>query len=61
MRAAWLLSLMILICGVLAAVGYPAVHFAGQPVFGVRGLLLAIFGAALPPLVVSGIKKWRAK
>jgi hypothetical protein len=61
MRAAWLLSLMIVICGVAAARGIPAVYVAGRPVFGLSGLLIALAGAALPPLAVIGFKKLRAK
>ncbi len=61
MRAAWLLSLMIVICGVAAALGLPAVYVAGRPIFGFSGLLIALVGAALPPLVVIGFKKLRAR
>lgn len=61
MRAACLLSAMFLIGGILAALGYPAVYAAGRPVTGMSGLLVALIGAALPPLVVLCVRKLRQK
>jgi hypothetical protein len=61
MRAAYLLSLMFLIGGVLAVLGYPAIYVAGRPILGLSGLLVALVLAALPPLVVLGFRKMRSK
>jgi hypothetical protein len=56
MRAALLLSLMSLICGVAALFGIPAIWVGGRPIAGIAGLLTALLFAAVPPLVVLG---WR--
>jgi len=56
MRAALLLSVLLSICGVAAALGYPAVYFAGEPVLGIKGLVLALAIAALCP---AGVLAWR--
>lgn len=61
MRAALLLSAMFIIGGILAALGYPAVYVAHRPAMGLGGLLIALFGACLPPLVVFGIRRLRQK
>jgi hypothetical protein len=61
MRAAYLLSLMCIICGVAAALGYPAVYVAGRAVMGLSGLLIALVYATFPPLVVLGIRRMRRK
>jgi hypothetical protein len=61
MRAAILLSVLFLICGVAAFFGVPAVHIDGQPVLGVRGFATALIAAAIPPLVVFGWRKIFAK
>jgi hypothetical protein len=47
--------------GILAVLGYPAVYVAGRPVVGLSGLVFALIGAALPPLVVLGIRKLRRR
>ncbi len=59
MRAAWLLSALFIICGILAGLGYPAVHIGGKPVTGVNGLFLALIAAFFPPLVVLAVRKFR--
>jgi hypothetical protein len=56
MRAAALLSLLVLICGVAAALGYPAVRINGTPVVGLWGLAVAIPVAAAFP---SAVFAWR--
>ena len=52
MRAALLLALLFVIGGVAAALGYPAVRFAGTPVAGIKGLVLAVAMAAILPAAV---------
>ena len=52
MRAALLLSLMVMICGMAAAFGYPAVWISGAPVLGLRGLVAAALMATAFPLAV---------
>jgi len=59
MRAAWLLSVLFIICGILAWLGYPAVYVGGEPVTGSKGLFLALIAAFFPPLVVLAIRKFR--
>jgi hypothetical protein len=61
MRAAYLLSALFIVGGILAVLGYPAVYAAGRPVTGLSGLLIALVFAALPPLVVLVIRKLRQK
>lgn len=61
MRAAYLLSLMCVICGVGAVMGYSVVYLAGRPITGVSGLLLSLVYACLPPLVVLGVRRFRRK
>ncbi len=52
MRAALLLSLLCVICGVAAAFGVPAVWIRQQPVIGVSGFAVGLLFAAIPPSVV---------
>lgn len=61
MRAACLLSVACIICGVAAALGYPAVYVAGRAVFGLSGFVIALVYASLPPLVVLGVRRLRQK
>jgi hypothetical protein len=61
MRAASLLSALILICGVAALFGVPAVYSGHRPVFGLNGLLMSLIGAAIPPLVVLAWRKMQRK
>lgn len=61
MRAAWLLSTMFVIGGILSVFGYPVMYVAYQPVEGLSGLLVALALAALPPLVVLAFRKIRKK
>jgi hypothetical protein len=48
------MSVLLLICGVAALFGVPAVSIGGQPIIGVRGFFLALAAAAVPPIVVLG-------
>jgi hypothetical protein len=57
MRAAALLSLMAIICGIAAAFGYPAAWINGAPVLGLRGLAVSIPIAAAFPLAVYAWRK----
>jgi hypothetical protein len=57
MRAAVLLSVLIGICALAAGFGIPAVYVAGQPVLGLKGLAIGLFGAAIPPAAVLA---WRS-
>ena len=52
---------MVILCGIAAALGYPAVHVAGRPVTGVSGLLIAFVGATVPPLAVLTVRRLRQK
>ena len=61
MRAAVLLSVLILICGVAALLGIPAVWVDRQPITGIAGFLTALLGAAIPPVVVLGWRKLTRK
>ncbi len=67
MRAALLLSLLCVICGVAAAFGYPAVYAAGEPTFGLKGLTFALAMALVAPSAVPCMAKirkscsWRQK
>jgi len=61
MRAAVLLSGFLLICGVAAFFGIPAVGVDGQPIVGVRGFVIALVAAAVPPVVVLGWRKMSGK
>ena len=56
MRAALLLSLLCLICGVAATFGIQAIWIRGQPVVGLTGLGIGLLSAAISPLIVLG---WR--
>jgi hypothetical protein len=56
MRAAVLLSVVAIMCGIAAAFGYPAVWVNGAPVVGLRGLMASIPIAAVFPLAVLA---WR--
>jgi hypothetical protein len=61
MRAAVLLSCLILICGVAALFGVPAVWVGGRPIVGIAGLVTALLTAAVPPVVVLGWRKMSGK
>ncbi len=61
MRAACLLSAMFVICGILAVFGYPTVYIGGRSTVGLSGFALAVVAAALPPLVVLGIRRLRRR
>jgi hypothetical protein len=61
MRAAVLLSGLILVCGVAALFGVPAVFAGSHVVVGIRGLVVALAGAAVPPVVVFGWRKMSGK
>jgi hypothetical protein len=61
MRVAVLLSSLFLICGIAAFFGVPAVGFSGQPIVGVRGLVVALVAAAVPLAVVLGWRKMSGK
>lgn len=61
MRAALLLSVMFMICGVAALFGIPAIGFNDKPVLGVAGLATALVYAAVPPLLVLGWRKIKRK
>ncbi len=61
MRAAILLSVMFLICGVAALFGVPAVWVNYKPITGLAGLGLSLVWAALPPLVVLGWRRWKRR
>ena len=56
MRVALLFSALFTICGVAAALGYPAVYIAGEPVVGIKGLA---FAAAIAVLCPAGVLIWR--
>jgi hypothetical protein len=57
MRAALLLSALILICGVAVLFGVPSVQIRGQPLFGIAGLAIAMIGATFPPAAVFAWRK----
>jgi 4-amino-4-deoxy-L-arabinose transferase-like glycosyltransferase len=61
MRAALLLSVMCVICGLAALFGIPAVYVAAKPLFGVVGLAASLVFAVIPPLVVLGWRKYSRK
>ena len=61
MRAAYLLSVMFIIGGLASLFGYPAIYVAYRPVTGLSGFLVALAMAAVPPLVVLGIRRLRRK
>ena len=57
MRAALLLSALIIICGVAALCGVPSVYLRGLPIFGIAGFATALLSAAIPPIAVFGWRK----
>jgi hypothetical protein len=61
MRAALLLSLMAVICGIAAAFGIPAIYVNARPIFGIAGLAASLVLAAIPPMVVLGRRKYSRK
>jgi hypothetical protein len=61
MRAAVGLSAFFLLCGVAALFGIPAVQFDGQAILGVRGFVIALSVAALPPAAVLGWRRLSGK
>jgi hypothetical protein len=61
MRAALLLSVVCVICGLAALFGIPAVYASAKPLFGVVGLVTSLAFAAIPPLVVLGWRKYSRK
>jgi|1185.fasta_scaffold742026_1 hypothetical protein len=61
MRAALLLSVMSVICGLAALFGIPAIYVNAKPLFGIVGLGTSILFAAIPPLVVLGWRKYSRK
>lgn len=56
MRAAILLSVLVLICGVAALFGYPTVAVNGDPVMGLPALLISVLLAAVFP---GAVFVWR--
>jgi hypothetical protein len=56
MRAAILLSILVLICGVAALFGYPTVSVNGDPVIGLPALLMSVLLAAAFP---GAVFVWR--
>lgn len=56
MRAAVLLSVLCVICGLAALFGIPAVYVFRTPVLGVAGFATSLVWAAIPPLAVLA---WR--
>jgi 4-amino-4-deoxy-L-arabinose transferase-like glycosyltransferase len=61
MRAALLLSVMFVICGLAALFGIPAIYVHAKPLFGAAGLATSLLMAAIPPLVVLGWRKYSRK
>jgi hypothetical protein len=61
MRAALLLSIMCVICGLAALFGIPAVYVTSKPVLGVAGFATSIVYAAILPIVVLGWRKYLRK
>ena len=55
------MSSLFLICGIAAFFGVPAVGFSGQPIVGVRGLVVGLVAAAVPLAVVLGWRKMSGK
>ena len=60
-RVAVLLSVLFLICAIAAFFGVPAVQVGGEPVVGLRGLVVGLVAAAAPLVVVLGWRKMQAK
>ena len=56
MRAAILLSVLVVICGVAALLGYPTVGVNGNPVVGLPALLISVVLAAVFP---GAVFVWR--
>ena len=61
MRAALLLSVMSIICGVAAFFGKPAIYVNYKPVLGVAGLATSLLFAAVPTLAVLGWRRYSRK
>ena len=61
MRAAVLLSILCLICGLAALFGVHAVYVGGQAMVGLKGLVVAMAGAVVPPALVLGWRKLSRK
>jgi hypothetical protein len=61
LRAAILLSLFFVICGVAAALGFPTVTVDSEAVTGARGLAIGLTLAVLPPLIVRMVKRFRKR
>ena len=61
MRAAILLSIAFIICGIAALFGVPAIYAFYKPVLGVLGLATSLVYAAVPPLVVLGWRKMKGR
>jgi len=61
MRAALLMSVLSVICGIAALFGIPAVYVHHKPLFGVVGLATSLLLGAIPPLVVLGWRKYSRK
>ena len=61
MRAAVLLSVMCVICGLAALFGIPAVYVASKPVAGIAGFATSIVFAAIPPIVVLAWRKYSGR
>ena len=57
MRAAILLSIACIICGIAALFGVPAIYGFYKPVLGVLGLATSLVYAAVPPLIVLAWRK----
>ena len=61
MRAALLLSVAFVICGIAALIGVPAIYAFHKPVLGVFGLAASLVYAAIPPLVVLSWRKIKSR
>jgi hypothetical protein len=61
MRAALMLSVLCIICGLAALFGVPAVYVGGKPVLGVLGFAASLVGAAVPPIGVLGWRRLKGK
>ena len=59
MRIAILISIFLLICAVLAAMGYPAIQVGGDAVTGPVGFVVGLTAAVVPPLFVFVVSKAR--
>ena len=61
MRAAILLSVAFIICGIAALFGVPAIYAFYKPVLGAIGFATSLVYAAVPPLLVLGWRKMKSR